>query len=261
MNDNHLSREQLYAYDDGRLAAPERLVAERHLATCGECQAQLARSTAIVHALKRQLGNTQAPPSLRMAIREQTGPREPRRAMAPGLPARGLARASFAAVGLVLLAILLAVVFRSDGRQPLVTQLVEMHRHLVREPQSIQRPGDEGLSTWINAQVHERVDLPALEGFSLAGGRADKIDNQVAAHVLYWQSNASTLSIFVWRGDFPTINLAPRQVNGDQYYVSTLGGDTVVLWRDGEVNYACVGEVTPETVLDLAARVRGSDIN
>jgi hypothetical protein len=89
----------------------------------------------------------------------------------------------------------------------------------------------------------------------------DKIDNQVAAHVLYQQTSTTALSIFVWRGDFSTGNLAPRQVNGDPYYVGAQSGETVVLWRERDVNYACVGEVTPEAVLELAARVRGSDIN
>jgi anti-sigma factor RsiW len=260
MNDHHLSREQLYAYADGVVFGAEQRAVERHLAICNECRAQLARSSAIVHGLKQLLGSTSAPASLRMAIREQISERVPRRATPAWLPTRGLAFASLAVSGL-LVAILITFVFRLDGGQSLVGQLVEKHRQLAREPQSIQTPGDAGLSTWMDAQVNERIDLPALEGFSLAGGRVDKVDGQLAAHVLYQQTSTTALSIFVWRGDFSTDNLAPRQVNGDPYYVGAQSGETVVLWRERDVNYACVGEVKPEAVLELAARVRGSDSN
>jgi anti-sigma factor RsiW len=259
MNDNHLSPEALYAYEDSLLPALERRAAERHLAACAECQARLAGSVAIVHALKEQLGSTRAPQSLRTAIRVQIQDGNTRRTIIPSPTIRVLALASIALVVLLALGVIVAGSL-GVGAPRLVAQLTEAHRQLAQEPERIQVEGDAvGFSTWLEQQVHERVDLPTPDGFSRVGGREENVNGQLAAHILYRQADGATMSVFIWRGTIATTNLAPREVAGDQFYLGTQFAETVVLWPERDLAYACVGQVPPEGLLDLAARVRRSD--
>ncbi len=259
MKDEHLSREQLYEYDDGVLPAVERRAVERHLQTCPQCQAQFERSSALVHVLKQQLTSTHAPPSLRAAIREQLTARD------PGIQkARSTRRPVFALVPIaaLLLALVLAIGTRGNGAPPIVAQLVETHNLVAQDQQSVQRQGSAAeLSTWLSEQLHTPIQVPTPEGFSLVGAQVKQVEGVLAAQVLYRQSGAYAMSLFMWRGPFSADDLAPRQVSGGQFYVGTYGGRTVVLWSEHDLNYACVGEAAPDKMLALAAVVWRSDEN
>lgn len=259
MTTAHLSHEKLYAYDDGVLPAVERRAVERHLATCATCRARLAHSAAVLRTLKRQLGSDRAPPSLRTAIRRQIGEHDARRGSGLWSPAHVLALASI--FGVILLAAIVAVA-SVPSRAPLVAQLAEGHRQLAQGPERVDVQGDAAaLSTWLGAQMHEPIALPTTEGFSITGGRMETIDGQMAAHVLYRQETAATMSLFVWRGAISTGNMESRELNGAHFYVGSQGAQTVVLWLDHDLNYACVGDAAPDAMLDLAWRAWRSDVN
>ncbi len=260
MNDEHLSREQLYEYDDGVLPAVERRAVERHLENCAECQARLARSAALPRALKEQLGGTHAPVSLRLALRRELTARDPGPGRLP--PARRPALALVPVAALVLLALVLAIAIGANGAPPLLTQLVETHRQVVLDPQAVQRQGSAAeLGTWLSDQLHTSIEVPTPEGFSLVGARVEQVDRVPAAHVVYRQSDGSAMSLFMWRGLFPTDDFALRQVDGGRFYVGTPGGQSVVLWSEHDLNYACVGDAAPDAMLALAAGVWRSDQN
>ncbi len=261
MKDAHLSREQLYAYQDGLLPVTERSAVERHLETCAECRAQFAQSAALVDVLKRQLRSTHAPPSLRSAISQQLGARE-QPASKTFLPARGRALASAAIIALLLLAVTFAIAFWVNGTPTLITQLVETHNQLVENVLLAQRQGNaEELATWLGDQVGAPIQVPTPDGFSLVGARVEKVDGDSVAHILYQQTNGDALSLFVWRGISSTDDLTLRQVNGGQFYVGTATGRTVVIWSERDLNYACVGDASPDAMLTLAAHVWSADKN
>ncbi len=262
MNHNHLSREQLYAYDDGVLSPAERRVVEQHLATCGECQAQLAQSANVIRALKQQLGSTGAPQSLRAAIRRQADVPQPQQVTRARPSTRMLALASAGGIALALLVLALVMLLRPDGGGTLVAELARAHRQLAQEPKRVQMQGNAvELSAWLGDRVQEQIKVPAPEGFSIVGARMEMVDGQSAGQILYQPANAPATSLFVWRGVFSTSNLAPAQVNGGQFYVSTQAGETIVLWHEDQLNYACVGDESPEAMLALSARVWRSDGN
>lgn len=260
MTTAHLSHEKLYAYDDGVLLPVERRAVERHLAACALCRARLAYSAAVVRTLKRQLGSDRAPRSLRTAMRMPIGEHDARRVSESLPPVRVLALVSI--FGVLLLAAVLAVASRPSSAPLLVAQLVEGHRQLARETERVQVQGDAAaLGTWLEAQLHEPTALPTPDGFNILGGRMENIDGQMVAHMLYSQANAAAMSLFVWRGAVSTANMESRELDEGRFYVGSEGAETVVLWRDHDLNYACVGEAAPDAMLDLARHVWRSDVN
>ncbi len=262
MNQYHLSREQLYAYGDGVLSGGERRTVEQHLATCGECQAQLAQSASVIRALKLQVGTSRAPESLRAAVLRQMDVPQPQRLNRAQPSKRVLALAFAGGIALALLVLIVMLSFGSNRGGPLVAELVTAHRQLTQEPERVQMQGDAvELSNWLADWVHEPIKVPAPEGFGIVGARIETIDGQLAGHILYQPTNAAALSLFLWRGAVSTNDLTPRQMNGGQFYVGTQDGETVVLWHDDDLNYACVGDGTPDAMLELAARVWRGDGN
>ena len=69
------------------------------------------------------------------------------------------------------------------------------------------------------------------------------------------------MSLLIWRGAISTGTMVPRELNGGHFYVGVQGTETVVLWQDRDLNYACVAQAAPEALLDLAARVWRNDVN
>lgn len=260
MSGHHLSAEQLYAYDDGMLSAAEQRSVEQHLTTCPGCQARLERSAAVARALKHQLGKTRAPESLRRSILLRAKGIESQASVRSSPSRRGLALVSAGVAALVLLFTI--AIMRWNAMPPLLPQLAEAHRLVVGEPGGIQMPSDAvALNQWLDEQMHEHIDVSTPDGLTLVGARLDRIDNRVAAHVQYREANGDVMSLFIWHEVLPLGHLPARHVDGSDFFVGTQNGENVALWQENGITYACVGEMPPEQLLDLAASFRRRDAN
>ena len=260
MNDAHLTRERLYAYSDGLLPAAERRAAERHLAACVACRQQLTQSKQIVRALKAQRGQERASQALYATIRQQIGAQEAPAAGDSLSFSRGLALASALIVLVLVLTITYGIAQQSTNARRLLAQLAINHEQLAQDSRPLQMQGDAAtLSAWLADAMHESIRVRAPEPWTLMGARMETMDGRATAHILYRQLTTGTMSLFIWRGPIATGALEQRQEDSGLYIIGTHDAETIVLWPDGDLNYACVGAAPPETVLVLAAQIRQAD--
>ncbi len=242
---------------DGELDAVSAAAAERHAGHCSECRALLEHLGRTRARLRRDLDYGQASPELRGRIAHMLDAEEAagRRAAQPrpawrSRPfwlgtAAGAATALAASVAVVLLAPLfsarlpdelVAAHLRSlvPGR---LTAVVSTDRHTVK-------PWFAG-----RADVSPAVGDFGAQGYRLVGGRADYLDRQRMA-VLVYEHGAHVINVFAF---LPGRGILPAEATRRGYHVSC--------WRGGDLGYCAVSDAGWEELTalrqlleDLAAR-------
>jgi anti-sigma factor RsiW len=83
------------------------------------------------------------------------------------------------------------------------------------------------------------------QGYKLLGGRADYLDRQRAAVVVY-QHGAHVINVFSWAGP-PSSNL-PRDTTRNGYHMA--------FWRQGDIEYCAVSDTGWDELLGLVRLLR-----
>jgi anti-sigma factor RsiW len=243
---------RLQAYFDDELDAASAHDVERHLDHCGECRGLLNDLNLLRDGLRRELPIERPPGDLRgrilAAIDEEASPARPRvRPTVWRLPAfwagafSGLGGAAAAAA----LAWFLILPSRSSV---LVGELVNAHVHSLLPDHliAVVSADRHTVKPWFagHADVSPSVADFEAQGYKLIGGRADAVQNQRAAVVVY-RHGAHTINVFSWASDRPALTDS-----------TTRNGYHLEFWKVGNLQYCAISDTGWDELQGLVRLLR-----
>jgi anti-sigma factor RsiW len=235
---------RVQAYFDRELDASAAAALETHLGSCAECRALLEDLEACRGRLQRDLPAIEAPARLRGDIGRALN-REVRAGQPPGLlRGRVFWLGAFSGVGAAALvaAIVLFSVLPLSGA--LLDGVVDAHvRSLVSgHLTDVISTDRHTVKPWFagHADVSPAVADFAGQGYRLAGGRADYLDHQRVA-VLVYEHGAHVINVFSWSADRHSL---PRRASRDGYHIMS--------WRAGDLQYCAVSDAGWDELTTLA---------
>jgi len=228
---------RLQAYFDGELDAPGALEIEAHLEQCPACRALLQDLEQLRVAIRRELAPA-VPAALRARIARRLDQEPAAGALPPPAPRSWGSRpfwlgAFGGAGGSALAATLLFLVLSPSLGSVLLDELVAAHvrslmpAHLI----DVESTDQHTVKPWFSghADVSPVVADFAAQGYRLVGGRADYLDHQRAAVVVY-QHGAHVINVFSWSGR----GGLPQQTTRNGYHL--------LFWKNGDVQYCAVSD-------------------
>jgi anti-sigma factor RsiW len=245
---------RMQAYFDGEVDAVGALDLERHTEHCAECRALLLDLERTRERVRRELDYGHAPAALRARIARML-------ASEAQLPAARAVRAApplwrsgafwagatggvGAALAAVVVFLLLSALPSAALRDELATAHLRalMSGHLtdvVSTDQHTVKPWFAG-----RADVSPAVADFSAQGYPLLGGRADYLDRQRAA-VLVYRHGAHVIDVFAWAG-------------GGRALAShaTRAGYHLVSWRVGDLEYCAVSDAGWDELAALERLIR-----
>ena len=252
---------RVQAYFDREVDSLAAAEIERHVESCAECRAWLDDLERMRAALRADTTYHRAGPELRARImsaidRErslQENPRSaaeaeasgtgrrPRGARAAGRGARAWRSRPFWAGALggfgsaAIAASLAFLVMMPPAANAVLDELVSAHvRSLMPTAQliDVQSTDRHTVKPWFagHADVSPVVADFAAQGYRLIGGRADYLERQRAAAVIY-QHGAHFINVFSWAADRDAL---PRDATRNGYHIAC--------WRAGNLNYCAVSD-------------------
>jgi anti-sigma factor (TIGR02949 family) len=247
---------RIQAYFDSEVDAVSAAEIERHLEHCTECRALLADLEQVRSVLRRDVNYARTPPQLRaklMRVLDQETA-APRRKVPKLLVWRAASFWVGAAGGIGGTAIAATVAFLLLAPplfNPLVNDLVSAHvrslmpAHLI----DVVSTDKHTVKPWFagHADVSPVVADFEPQGYKLIGGRADYLDHQRAAVVVY-QHGAHVINVFSWAGA-PSRYL-PRDTTRNGYHLA--------FWRLGDIEYCAVSDTGWDELSGLVRLLRSA---
>jgi anti-sigma factor RsiW len=251
---------RVQAYFDGEVDALSAAEIERHVEHCGECRALLQDLEKVRTALRDGITYVAAPQALRTQIlqaldQEDTAQTSPAAARPKQRPApqsrvwrgRSFWTGAFSGVGGAALAATIAFFVVMPAVGPLSNELVSAHvrslmpAHLI----DVVSTDKHTVKPWFagHADVSPVVSDFESQGYRLVGGRADYIEHQRSAVVVY-QHGAHVINVFTWAagGRLP-IN-------------TTRSGYHLAFWQQGDIQYCAVSDTGWDELLGLVRLLR-----
>lgn len=263
------------AYFDAELDALAAADIERHLEHCAECRALLEDLEQVRGALRRDSGFARVPPALRSKIMgalddaqdeesaaaaaaaRDARPREPESARQRAAP-RSRAAAQWStrwrprsfwagalggAGGTAIAAACALFLLVPRLTNPLLDELVNAHvrslmpAHLI----DVVSTDKHTVKPWFagHADVSPAVADFEPQGYRLIGGRADYLDHQRSAVVVY-QHGSHIINVFSWAD---TGRALPHDVTRNGYHF--------VFWRSGNLEYCAVSDTARDELQGL----------
>lgn len=223
---------------DGALDGEAAVAAARHLETCAECQAAVEDAAMLGHAIRTEATYHDAPAGLAARVTaaldaEDAAP-PPRRRF--GLDLRSLGLGAAGGVGASMLAACLALfVLAPPSPQTLAQQVSDAHVRALMDGKliAVVSSSHHTVKPWFAGRVAVSPPVAdfADQGFTLVGGRVDRIAGADAAVVVY-AHGAHHIDLFAWpdRG-------APLTGEGLRHGWRWIG------WRQGDLDLAAVSDV------------------
>jgi anti-sigma factor RsiW len=246
---------RVQAYFDAEVDAVSAADIERHIEHCAECRALLQDLEQVRAVLRRDSAYVRAPAALRaklmLALDEETAPpREtvpPRETAQPKGAPRPRERAAqnwrlrsfwvgaLGGVGGTAIAATLAFFLLVPRlTNPLLDELVSAHvrslmpTHLI----DVVSTDRHTVKPWFagHTDVSPVVADFEQQGYKLIGGRADYLDHQRSAVVVY-QHGAHIINVFSWAGNERAL---PDDVTRNGYHLA--------FWKAGDLEYCAVSD-------------------
>jgi anti-sigma factor RsiW len=248
---------RVQAYFDGEVDAVSAAEIERHADHCNECRALLEDLEKVRTALRRDVSYGATPPELRAQILralDQEGTAGQVGIAAARRPAVFRGRRLFwtgAFSGIGGAAIAAAMVFflvLPSALSPLTNDLVSAHvrslmpAHLI----DVVSTDRHTVKPWFagHADVSPVVADFESQGYKLIGGRADYIEHQRSAVVVY-QHGPHVINVFTWSAG----NL--RNPSN-----TTRNGFHLAFWQQGDIQYCAVSDTGWDELLGLVRLLR-----
>jgi anti-sigma factor RsiW len=240
-------RLRVQACFDGELDAVTAAAVERHAAQCAECRAWLEDLERGRARLRAALPYQQAPPALRAALTRmlETEAAAERRASGPRAPWRGRPfwLGTFAGAGAALVAGVAVVLLAPLLLAQLPEELISAHLRSLEPGQLTQVISTDRhtVKPWFagRADVSPVVADFAPQGYRLVGGRADSLEHQRAA-VLVYAHGAHVINVFAF---LPGRTEPPAQASRRGYHIAC--------WRGGDLDYCAVSDAGWEELATL----------
>jgi anti-sigma factor RsiW len=243
---------RVQAYFDGEVDAVAAADIERHAQGCVQCRELLQDLERTRSALRRELTDFRASPALRARISAALD--QESAAGAPVRSASGRSRwrappfwmGALSGVGAsAVAAALVLLLFVPLLGNALVDDLVGAHmrslmpQHLI----DVESTDKHTVKPWFagNADVSPLVADFAGQGYRLIGGRADYLEHQRSAVVVY-QHGAHIINVFSWAADGRSL---PKSTTRDGYHL--------LFWRAGDLAYCAVSDTGWEELQGLVA--------
>jgi anti-sigma factor RsiW len=247
---------RIQAYFDSEVDAVSAAEIERHLEHCAECRALLADLEQVRSVLRRDVNYARTPPLLRAklmrALDQETEAR--RRKDPKRLVWRAASFWVGAAGGIGGTAIAATVAFLLLAPplfNPLLNDLVSAHERSLMPAHLIDVVSTDKhtVKPWFagHADVSPVVADFEPQGYKLIGGRADYLDHQRAAVVVY-QHGAHVINVFSWAGA-PSRYL-PRDTTRNGYHLA--------FWRQGDIEYCAVSDTGWDELSGLVRLLRSA---
>jgi anti-sigma factor RsiW len=259
---------RVQAYFDREVDAVSAAEIERHVGHCGACRELLQDLEKVRGALRSGISYTAAPPALRAQILQAldsesdaatgtatndavTSAMPVKRRPAPRLRAfsgRGFRIGAFSGIGGAALAAALAFFFVLPALSPLSNEIVSAHvrslmpAHLI----DVVSTDKHTVKPWFagHADVSPAVADFEAQGYRLIGGRADYIDHQRSAVVVY-QHGAHVINVFTWAASGARL---PDNTTRSGYHLA--------YWRQGDIQYCAVSDTGWDELLGLVHLLR-----
>jgi anti-sigma factor RsiW len=263
--------ELLQAYLDQELPGDERLAFEARLTGDPTLAAALAAEQRLRLGLRVRLRQTRAPATLRASVTavrpSVAGESFWSRWVAWWSTPRRISPA-LGAVSLLVVFLVAVLLGRFSGLgQPLTPaddhtvfrQLAGRHAvYLQNKPLPLDVRGQPAeVAAWFASRVSFPVSIPVLAGWQLEGGRLGEYHHQAAVHLVYDRNgeHVSLTEFTPQATDFPPT--ARQQVDNRDFYRGNDGQRPVIVWRQGELGYALVGNpsVSSTELLTIALDV------
>ena len=244
---------RVQAYFDGEVDAVSAAAVERHTEHCAECRAQLQDLEQTRAALRRDVTYERAPPELRARViraLDQESAGNTRRTT-------GRSRATWRAwpfwagalggVGATAIAATLTFILLTPPL--LVDDLVSAHvrslmpAHLI----DVASTDKHTVKPWFATHTDVSPVVADFEpqGYRLIGGRADYVNHQRSAVVVY-QHGHHFINVFSWAA---TQRALPRNATRNGYHLTC--------WTAGDLAYCAVSDTTWDELLGLARLLQG----
>ena len=245
---------RVQAYFDGEVDAVSAAEIERHLERCAECRELRQGLERTRDALRRDLPYHTVPHALAGRVRatlDQAGARAsaergwPRALWAGALRLRPFWAGALSGVGVSAVAAALALFVLVPLRaSPLVEDLLAAHLRSLMASHLIDVASSDRhtVKPWFagHADVSPAVADFDAQGYRLIGGRADYLNRQRSA-VLVYQHGAHVINVFSWAADRWPV---PASVTRDGYHL--------LFWRAGDLDYCAVSDAAWEELHGLA---------
>ena len=246
---------RVQAYFDGEIDAVSAADIERHTEHCAECRALLQDLEQTRNAIRRDLTHGRAPPELRArimrALDQETAVKTPR----PNGWGRSTWRTrpfwvgALGGIGSAAVAATLAVFLLSPSlTNPLLDDLVAAHlrslmpSHLI----DVVSTDQHTVKPWFagHTDVSPVVADFAQQGYRLMGGRADYLDHQRSAVVVY-QHGPHVINVFSWAASQRAL---PKNTTRNGYHMA--------FWKAGDLEYCAVSDTGWDELLGLVRLLR-----
>lgn len=257
---------RVQAYFDGEVDSLSAAEIERHVENCSECRAWLDDLERMRAALRGDTSYYRAGPELRARImsaidresllqgnlRSATGAGAARTAGNGVRSPRARPFWSGALVGFGSAAIAASLAFllmMPPAANAVLDELVSAHvRSLMPTAQliDVQSTDRHTVKPWFagHADVSPVVADFTAQGYRLIGGRADYLERQRAAAVVY-QHGAHVINVFSWAADRGAL---PRDATRNGYHIAC--------WRAGNLEYCAVSDTGWEELNGLVRLLR-----
>jgi len=251
---------RVQTYFDGEVDAITAADIEHHIESCTDCRALLQDLERTRTALRRDLPDYRASPALRARVSAMLDQESSGRAAQRKAPVRAKWRTqSFwmgAASGLGASAIAAALVLFLLApllSNPLIDDVVGAHMRSLMPAHLIDVASTDKhtVKPWFagHTDVSPVVADFAEQGYRLIGGRADYLDHQRAAVVIY-QHGAHVINVFSWKADRRYL---PKS--------STRSGYHLLFWKAGDLEYCAVSDTGWDELQGLVRLLVGFDSN
>jgi anti-sigma factor (TIGR02949 family) len=246
---------RVQAYFDGEVDAVSAADIERHAEHCAECRALLQDLEQTRTAIRRDLTHGRAPPELRArimrALDQETAVKTPRRDGwgRSTWRTRPFWAGALGGIGSAAVAATLAFFLLSPSlTSPLLDDLVAAHvrslmpSHLI----DVVSTDQHTVKPWFagHTDVSPVVADFAQQGYRLMGGRADYLDHQRSAVVVY-QHGPHVINVFSWA---TTPRSLPKNTTRNGYHMA--------FWKAGDLEYCAVSDARWDELLGLVRLLR-----
>jgi anti-sigma factor RsiW len=255
---------RVQAYFDGEVDAVSAAEIERHADHCNECRALLQDLEKVRTALRRDVSYAATPPKLRAQIlraldQESTAGEtsvvatpaaKSRASRRPAIfPGRSFWTGAFSGIGGAAIAAAMVFFLVLPGAlSPLTNDLVSAHvrslmpAHLI----DVVSTDRHTVKPWFagHADVSPVVADFESQGYKLIGGRADYIEHQRSAVVVY-QHGPHVINVFTWSAG----NLRnPSDTTRNGYHLA--------FWQQGDIQYCAVSDTGWDELRGLVRLLR-----
>jgi anti-sigma factor RsiW len=246
---------RVQAYFDAEVDAVSAADIERHIEHCAECGALLQDLEQVRTVLRRDSSYARTPAALHARImgaldQESAAPR-PREGVSPNRRIRPFWMGALGGVGGTAIAATFAFLLLVPRlTNPLLDELVSAHvrslmpTHLI----DVVSTDKHTVKPWFAGHTDVSPVVADFEpqGYRLIGGRADYLDHQRSAVVVY-QHGSHIINVFSWAGNERAL---PNNVTRNGYHLA--------FWKAGDLEYCAVSDTAWDELEGLVRLLRSA---